>query len=131
MQNTVTTALFLTLSLLLITLIPEGVLYGMQLIKAHDFASSTVELAEQTGGFQYTYEGKNVNLIPDIEKKMKEQNMDGWKYEYTKGRVDHNQPLNFKIKAEHHFFIFKMIGIDSVKTPIWANKDGMGQIYFR
>ena len=57
MQNTVTTALFLTLSLL-ITLIPEGVLYGMQLVKAHDFASSTVELAEQTGGFQYTYEGK-------------------------------------------------------------------------
>ncbi|MDM5265110.1 DUF4320 family protein [Bacillus wiedmannii] len=54
MQNTVTTALFLTLSLLLITLIPEGVLYGMQLIKAHDFTSSTVELAEQTGGFQYT-----------------------------------------------------------------------------
>lgn len=131
MQNTVTTALFLTLSLLLITLIPEGVLYGMQLVKAHDFASSTVDLAEQTGGFQYTYEGKNVNLIPDIEKKMKEQNMDGWKYEYTKGRVDHNQPLNFKIKAEHHFFIFKMIGIDSVKAPIWANKDGMGQIYFR
>ncbi|PFV83455.1 hypothetical protein COL05_08510 [Bacillus sp. AFS059628] len=131
MQNTVTTALFLTLSLLLITLIPEGVLYGMQLIKAHDFASSTVELAEQTGGFQYTYEGKNVNLIPDIEKKMKEQNMDGWKYEYTKDRVDHNQPLNFKIKAEHHFFIFKMIGIDGVKAPIWANKDGMGQIYFR
>lgn len=78
MQNTVTTALFLTLSLLLITLIPEGVLYGMQLVKAHDFVSSTVELAEQTGGFQYTYEGKNVNLIPDIEKKMKEQNMDGW-----------------------------------------------------
>lgn len=58
MQNTVTTALFLTLSLLLITLIPEGVLYGMQLIKAHDFASSTVELAEKQVVFSTRMKGK-------------------------------------------------------------------------
>ncbi|MGM2783056.1 DUF4320 family protein, partial [Bacillus cereus group sp. MYBK207-2] len=42
MQNTVTTALFLTLSLLLISLLPEGVLYGIQLVKAHNFASDMV-----------------------------------------------------------------------------------------
>ncbi|MCT4574435.1 DUF4320 family protein, partial [Bacillus thuringiensis] len=56
--------------------------------------------------------------------------MDGWKYEYTKGRIDHNQSLSFKVKAEHHFFIFKLIGVDGIKAPIWASKDGMGQVYF-
>lgn len=131
MQNTVTTALFLTLSLLLISLLPEGVLYGIQLVKAHNFASDMVEIAENKGGFQYDYNGKRVDLVPGIEKRMKEEKMDGWKYEYTKGRIDHSQPLFFKVKAEHHFFIFKLIGVDGIKAPVWASKDGLGQVYFK
>ncbi|AHX21683.1 DUF4320 family protein [Bacillus cereus group sp. MYBK249-1] len=131
MQNTVTTALFLTLSLLLISLLPEGVLYGIQLVKAHNFASDMVEIAENKGGFQYDYNGKRVDLVPGIEKRMKEEKMDGWKYEYTKGRIDHSQPLSFKVKSEHHFFIFKLIGVDGIKAPIWASKDGLGQVYFK
>ncbi|MGN4255168.1 DUF4320 family protein [Bacillus cereus group sp. MYBKT14-1] len=131
MQNTVTTALFLTLSLLLISLLPEGVLYGIQLVKAHNFASDMVEIAENKGGFQYDYNGKRVDLVPGIEKRMKEEKMAGWKYEYTKGRIDHSQPLSFKVKAEHHFLIFKLIGVDGIKAPIWASKDGLGQVYFK
>ncbi|EEL67451.1 DUF4320 family protein [Bacillus mycoides] len=131
MQNTVTTALLLTLSLLLISLLPEGVLYGIQLVKAHNFASDMVESAENKGGFQYDNNGKRVDLIPGIEKRMKEEKMDGWKYEYTKGRIEHGQPLSFKVNAEHHFFIFKLIGVEGVKAPIWASKDGMGQVYFK
>ncbi|QWI78435.1 DUF4320 family protein (plasmid) [Bacillus mycoides] len=131
MQNTVTTALLLTLFLFFISLIPESVLYGIQLVKAHNFASNTIELAERTGGFQYSYNGENVDLIPDIEKKMKADNMDGWKYEFTKGRVDRNQPLYFKIKSEHQFYIFKLIGVDGVKAPIWSNREGVGKVFFR
>ncbi|HDR7455233.1 TPA: DUF4320 family protein [Bacillus cereus] len=131
MQNTVTTALFLTLSLLLISLLPEGVLYGIQLVKAHNFASDMVEIAENKGGFQYDYNGKRVDLVPGIKKRMKEEKMAGWKYEYTKGRIDHSQPLSFKVKAEHHFLIFKLIGVDGIKAPIWASKDGLGQVYFK
>ncbi|MEF7560397.1 DUF4320 family protein [Bacillus thuringiensis] len=131
MQNTVTTALFLTLSLLLISLLPEGVLYGIQLVKAHNFASDMIEIAENKGGFQYDYNGKRVDLVPGIEKRMKEEKMDGWKYEYTKGRIDHNQSLSFKVKAEHHFFIFKLIGVEGIKAPIWASKEGLGQVYFK
>ncbi len=91
----------------MITLIPEGVLYGMQLVKAHDFCFyySRVSRKKQVV-FSTRMKEKNVNLIPDIEKKMKEQNMDGWKYEYTKGRVDHNQPLNFKIKSRTSLLYF-------------------------
>ncbi|MEB9686417.1 DUF4320 family protein, partial [Bacillus anthracis] len=122
---------FLTLSLLLISLLPEGVLYGIQLVKAHNFASDMVEIAENKGGFQYDYNGKRVDLVPGIEKRMKEEKMDGWKYEYTKGRIDHSHPLSFKVKAEHHFFIFKLIGVDGIKAPIWASKDGLGQVYFK
>ncbi|MED3243956.1 DUF4320 family protein, partial [Bacillus thuringiensis] len=77
MQNTVTTALFLTFSLLLISLLPEGVLYGIQLVKAHNFAADMVENAENKGGFQYDYNGKRVDLVPGIEKRMKEEKMDG------------------------------------------------------
>ncbi|MCQ6325254.1 DUF4320 family protein [Bacillus cereus] len=113
------------------SLLPEGVLYGIQLVKAHNFASDMVGIAENNGGFQYDYNGKRVDLIPGIEKRMKEEKMDGWKYEYTKGRIDHNQSLSFKVKAEHHFFIFKLIGVDGIKAPIWASKDGMGQVYFK
>lgn len=131
MQNTITTALLLTLSLLFICLIPEGVLYGIQMVKAHDFATSTVELAEKEGGFQYTYNGKTVDLIPKIEKRMKEEKMEGWKFEYTKGRVDHNQPLSFKLKAEYEIHILELIGVDAIKVPIWANRDGVGQVYFK
>ncbi|MGH1323066.1 DUF4320 family protein, partial [Bacillus cereus] len=49
----------------------------------------------------------------------------------TKGRIDHNQSLSFKVKAEHHFFIFKLIGVDGIKAPIWASKEGLGQVYFK
>ncbi len=44
---------------------------------------------------------------------------------------DHSQSLSFKVKAEHHFFIFKLIGVDGIKAPIWASKDGLGQVYFK
>ncbi len=40
-------------------------------------------------------------------------------------------PFLFKVKAEHHFFIFKLIGVDDIKAPIWASKDGLGQVYFK
>lgn len=131
MQNTVATALLITFSLFFIVLIPEGVMYGMQLVKAHDFVSDTIAVAEKNGGFKYTHENKNVNMIPNIEKSMEKGNMGDWKYKYTEGKVNYNEPLSFSVRGEHQFTIFKIFGVDGVKAPIWAHKDGIGQVYFR
>jgi hypothetical protein len=137
MSNTLSTGLLIPIILFFVILVPEFIMYENLNIKANQIATSTVQIAERVGGFEYSHGSTDVNLGDYVEEQFKLNNLDKskWSYEYTTGRVDYNQPMTIVIRGEYKFKIFDILGVSEwgfpTTIPIVATKSGVGQVYFR
>ncbi|QZY88654.1 DUF4320 family protein [Exiguobacterium acetylicum] len=131
MQNTATTAIMITMFILLSLLIPEGIIMSNEKTKVQNLANDAVELAERQGGFDYEYEGTTHSIVGQIKTRMKEDGLEGYKISYTKGRVQHNQGLYFEIEGTYRYEIFNLIGISNMDFTLHARKMGVSEVLFR
>lgn len=131
MQNTVSMGLSMILLFLLILLIPEGIMMSNQKTNVQNLANDAVELATRQGGFDYDYKGVRHSIIPQIQKRMKEEGLDNYKITYTQGRVQHNEPLYFQIEGNYRYEIFNLIGIEKMDFTLHGKKVGVSEVLFR
>lgn len=137
MSDTLSSALLIPIILFFVILVPEFIMYGNLQVKAQQIATSTVQVAEQVGGFEYSHGSTDVNLGDYIEEQLEFNNLnkDAWSYEYTEGRVDYNQPLTISVRGQYTFQIFDILGVSDwgfpTTVPVVASKTGVGQVYFR
>ncbi|MDI3235963.1 DUF4320 family protein [Exiguobacterium antarcticum] len=131
MQNTVATAIFITILLVLTLLIPEGLMMSNEKTNLQNLANDAVELAERQGGFDYEYEGVKYSIINQIEKRMENEKLGNYKISYTQGRVQHNEPLTFEIEGTYRYEVFNLLGITNMDFPLHAKKHGVSEVLFR
>lgn len=140
MQNTVAYGLLLPFFLFVAMILPDFLIYANLSVKAHHVATNVIEVAEKAGGFEYSEGTTNVNLQPFIESELERYNLnvDHWEVDYTKGKVDYNQPLQITVKGEYKFKAFDMIYGDAdaevnemKRAKINASRSGIGQVFFR
>lgn len=123
--------MFITLLVLLVLLIPEGLMMSNEKTNIQNLANDAVELAERQGGFDYEYEGIRHSVVGQIESRMEKENLTEYKISYTKGRVQHNEPLSFEIQGTYRYEIFNLIGITNMDFSLHAKKNGVSEVLFR
>ncbi|KAA6448213.1 DUF4320 family protein [Bacillus cereus] len=136
MSETLAKGLTMLMWLFFILIIAEFIMYSAYYVKAQNTASSTLKIAERMGGFQYSYNQQKVDVEPYLKSQLNENHMypDHWSYQFTKGKVEHNTPMEIAIKGSYEFQVFKLLPIDwgfDAKIPINVKRTGIGQVFFR
>ncbi|MGY1422869.1 DUF4320 family protein [Bacillus pacificus] len=139
MSETLAKGLLMTLALFFLVLVVEFIMFGAYYVKAENTASNTLKVAERLGGFQHdsAVNGKEgVNLEPYLRKQLNNNHMypNHWSYDYTRGKVDYNKPMEILLTGEYEFHIFKILPIKwgfDPKIPINIKRTGISHVYFR
>lgn len=118
-------------SLFFAVILLEAILFASEVVKVHLFVQHAAELGAKYGGYQYSYNGQNVDILSQLKQEMINENMGDFQIDYTKGKANYNEDVFFAIKGDYTFYTFRLIGLDLIKLPIYAKKIETSQVWFR
>lgn len=131
MSNLVGKLLTMIFSLFFAVVLLESVLFASQVVKAHLFVKHAAEEGAKYGGYVYSHNGNNVDILSQLKQEMINENLGDFQIDYTRGKANYNEDVFFAVRGHYTFYTFRLLGLDLVKLPIYAKKVETSQVWFR